>query len=230
MIHHISTAATDLPSESLDYRAEDVLQFWFPIQPDADLAVILRQWIWWFRGGADTDIIERFSPLLERAARGELDTWACEPQSRLALIIILDQFPRSLHRGTPQAYAQDPKACALVLEGIDMGHYAALETPWEKTFFILPLGHSEDLTNSNRVVKLAEELVLQAPPKYRALLEFSASQARASRDVIAKFGRHPHRNEILGRQSTPEELNYLANEQPVHTRSLPLHLQQVALE
>jgi uncharacterized protein (DUF924 family) len=120
-------------------------------------------------GGADSDVTERFPLLLERAARGELDNWSRSARSRLALIIVLDQFSRTIHRGTVQAFAQDPKALALALEGIDIGHYAALETPWEKSFF-LPLGHSEDLTNQELAVKLAEELVEEAPQELRGTL------------------------------------------------------------
>lgn len=187
---------------------------------------MVRQWEWWFRGGSDADITGRFSPLLEQATRDELDAWSREPRSRLALIIVLDQFSRTIYRGTAQAFAQDPKACALTLEGIDVGHYAALESPWEKTFFFLPLGHSEDLRNIELAVKLADEIVKEAPQDYQALLEFSAVQARRHRDVIARFGRHPHRNEALGRQSTPEELEYLMSGQLVHTRSMPPHLSQ----
>jgi uncharacterized protein (DUF924 family) len=199
----------------------EVLRFWFPQHLSDDHATMVRQFEWWFRGGADSTIIERFAPLLERATRGELDHWAHGPRSRLALIIVLDQFSRSLYRGTARAFAQDPKALALALEGIASGHYAALETPWEKTFFFLPLGHSEELTHHEVAVKLAEELVEQAPAELCRILEHSASQARGHRDVIARFGRHPHRNAVLGRPSTPEELDYLASGQLVHTRSLP---------
>src|SRR4029077_12926506 len=88
-------------------------------------------------GGADSEILERFPPLLNQAKRGDLDDWSRNSRSRLALIIVLDQFSRTTHRGTAQAFAQDPKALALALEGIENGHYAALETPWEKTFFCL---------------------------------------------------------------------------------------------
>jgi uncharacterized protein (DUF924 family) len=200
---------------------EDVLRFWFPQQLSGDRAAIIRQVEWWFRGGADSDVAERFSPLLERAARGEIDSWSRRPRSRLALIIVLDQFSRTIHRGHAQAFAQDPKALALALEGIDIGHYAALETPWEKTFFFLPLGHFEDLTNLDLAVKLADELVQEVPQELRWWFEFSAMQARGHRDVITRFGRHPHRNEALGRQSTPEEVEYLASGQLVHTRPLP---------
>jgi uncharacterized protein (DUF924 family) len=205
---------------------EDVLQFWFPNQPSDDLAAMVRQWDWWFRGGGDAHIIEHFSSLLERATRGEFDDWSREPRSRLALIIVLDQFSRTIYRGTAQAFAQDSKASALAIEGIDIGHYAALETPWEKTFFLLPLGHSENLRNLNLAVKLANDLVLEVPQEYQALLEFSAAQALRHREVIAHFGRHPHRNDVLGRQSTPGELDYLASGQLVHTRPMPPHLSQ----
>ncbi len=209
-----------------DEQPEDVLQFWFPSRPSDDRAAMVRQWDWWFRGGGDADIIKHFSPLLERATRGEFDDWSCEPRSRLALIIVLDQFSRTIYRGTAQAFVQDSKATALAIEGIDIAHYAALETPWEKTFFLLPLGHSENLMNLDLAVKLADDLVKEVPQEYQALLEFSASQALRHRNVIARFGRHPHRNDVLGRQSTPEELEYLASEQLVHTRPMPPHLSQ----
>src|SRR5262245_45109999 len=200
---------------------EEVLRFWFSSLPTGDHAAMARQMEWWFRGGADAEIIDRFSPLLAQAMKGELDYWSQRPRSCLALIIVLDQFSRTIHRGTAQAFAQDPKALVLALEGLEVGHYAALETPWEKTFFFLPLGHSEELANLERAVDLAEELVKEAPQEHRGMLEFSTNQARGHRDVIARFGRHPHRNEVLGRQSTPEELEYLAAGQLVHTRPLP---------
>jgi uncharacterized protein (DUF924 family) len=180
---------------------------------------LVAQFKWWFGGGADNTIVERFLPLLESAARGELDHWANDPRSRLALIIVLDQFSRSAYRNSPRAYAQDPKALALSAEGLDNGHYAALQTPWEKTFFIVPLGHSEELPKHDRAVALAEHLAAEAPPQWRAILEHSASQARGHRDVIVRFGRHPHRNAILGRASTPEELAYLAMGDFVHMRA-----------
>ena len=96
-----------------------------------------------------------------------------------------------------------------------------MATPWEKTFFFLPLGHAEELASVEVAVRLAEELAAQAPPELRPVLEHSASQARRHRDVIARFGRHPHRNAVLGRQSTSEELEYLARGELVHQRALP---------
>jgi uncharacterized protein (DUF924 family) len=138
---------------------EDVLRFWFPEGLRDEHATMVRQFEWWFRGGADSAVVERYCGLLERAAQGECERWSEQPRSRLALIIVLDQFSRSIHRGTARAFAQDPKALALALEGIEIGHYAALDTPWEKTFFFLPLGHSEALAHLETAVELAEALV-----------------------------------------------------------------------
>ncbi len=201
--------------------AEVVLRFWFPSHLRDDHAVMASQFEWWFRGGTDSEIRQRFSKLLERAARGDLDDWGVVPRSRLALIIVLDQFSRSLFRGTPRAFAQDPKALALTLDGIELGHYAALANPWERTFFSMPLGHSEELRHLETAVALAEELARQAPEELRKVLEHSASQARGHRDVVARFGRQPHRNAILGRRSTPGEIEYLAKGELVHLRSVP---------
>lgn len=202
-------------------RYEEVLDFWFPPELATDPSIIPRAVEWWFRGGADRAIVERFTPLMEQARAGALDEWSDAPRSRLALILVLDQFSRSIYRGTGDAYAQDPKAIGLALEGLANGHYAALESASEKTFFMLPLGHSEELKHLEMAVKLTGEVAQQAPPPLRKFFEHSASQARGHRDVIARFGRQPHRNVILGRQSTAEEIEYLAAGEFVHQRSLP---------
>jgi hypothetical protein len=102
------------------------------------------------------------------------------------------------------------------------GHYARLASAWERTFLILPLGHSEDLESRELAVRLSAELAANASPAMRPLLEHSAAQARAYRDVIARFGRHPHRNEALCRASTPAERAYLASETPPHRREIAL--------
>ena len=199
----------------------DVLDFWFPVGFDADPASLGRHAAWWFRGGAHAEVIERFAHLLESAERGTLDEWADAARSRLALIIVLDQFSRSVYRDSARAFSNDPKALSLALTGLNLSHYEELESPWEKMFFTLPLGHSEDLENLELAVRLAGELAQEAPADLRPGLEFSVSQAKGHRDVIARFGRHPHRNAVLGRQSTPDELEYLEGGQLVHTRPLP---------
>ena len=199
---------------------EDVLSFWFPADLGCEPSALVKQAEWWFRGGADSQIMEEYPGLLTRAERGELDHWSDVPRSRLALIIVLDQFSRSVYRDTAKAFANDPKALSLAVAGLEAGHYGQLETPWEKLFFGLPFGHSEELEHLDKAVALAEDLVQKAEPNLVLALEFSARQARSHRDVVARFGRHPHRNEVLGRQSTPDELEYLATSELPHTRPI----------
>lgn len=141
-------------------------------------------------------------------------------RGRLALIIVLDQFSRNAYRGTPQAYAQDPKALLLAVEGIEAGIDSEL-TPSERHFLWLLLTHSEDLAMHERIVRHFEEVEANAPPEWRSVYEFGLSQARTDRDVIARFGRYPHRNEVIGSPSTPEELEWLRTEIPVYLRRQP---------
>ena len=124
---------------------DEVLQFWFPEGRFAAIASNAHRehWLWRMRGGADGEVIARFSDMTAQAAAGNLDHWATDPEGRLALIILLDQFSRSVWRGTPRAFAQDPAALELSLEGLANGHYAALPTPWFKIIHGLPLGHCE---------------------------------------------------------------------------------------
>jgi uncharacterized protein (DUF924 family) len=203
---------------------EEVLSYWFPEEDifDADQETFGRQMQWWFQGGPEVDreITERFAEVLEQARRGELDHWAQTPRGRLALIVVLDQFSRNVYRGSALSYAQDEKALELAVEGIAAEMDREL-SPMERIFFWMPLGHSEDLALHERIVRNQEEGTANAPPHLRAMAEFGISQARAARDVIARFGRHPHRNEILGRTSTPEELEYLRTETPPHMRRPP---------
>jgi uncharacterized protein (DUF924 family) len=202
---------------------EEVLSYWFPEGfNEADPQTRRRQGERWMHGGPEVDreITERFGQVLEQARRGELDHWAETPRGRLALIVVLDQFSRNVYRGSPLSYAQDEKALELALEGIDAGMDRELSF-MERIFFWMPVGHSEDLALQERSVRHKEEEAANAPPHLRAMAEFGISQAKGARDVIARFGRHPHRNEILGRTSTPEELEYLRTETPPHMRRPP---------
>jgi uncharacterized protein (DUF924 family) len=204
-------------------EAEEVLSYWFPDDlADADMETLRRHGKRWMAGGpgVDREITKRFGDVLERARGAELDHWAQTPRGRLALIIVLDQFSRNIYRGSPLSYSQDTKALKLAIEGIELGMDRDLMAV-ERNFFWLPLGHSEDLALHERSVLHAEEEAAIAPPRLKAMAEFGVSQARAAREVIARFGRHPHRNEILGRDSTPEELEYLRTETPPHLRQPP---------
>ena len=165
------------------------------------------------RGGANDEIKAKYTEVTRRAAEGEFDNWANDPIGRLALIILLDQFPRTVWSGTSDAYAQDPKALGLCLEGLKNGHFDALENVWFKTVFKLPMEHCEcpnHLANLDRVIAIADQILEDAPDNLKGVYEFAAGQPRKHRAVIAKFGRHSHRNEVLGRTSTPEELEYIA--------------------
>ena len=204
---------------------EEILSYWFPPGYDADPETFRQQVVRWFQGGPEVgqEITKLFAPLLEQARRGELDWWADTPRGRLALIIVLDQFSRNVYAGTPLAYAQDPTDLQLAQSGIEEGMERDLAL-MERLFFTLPLGHAEGpdhLERSDWMVRQAEEMVDLAPPRLRWMYEHSLSQAKAHREVIARFGRHPHRNEVLGRTSTPEELEYLREEVPVHERKPP---------
>ena len=211
------------PGEDAVSTPEEVLSYWFPEGTnDADPETRGRQMERWMAGGTEVDreITERFGETLEQARRGELDHWADTARGRLALIVVLDQFSRNVYRGSSLSYAQDEKALGLAVEGIDLGMDRELGA-MERMFFWLPLYHSEDLGLHERSVSHAEEEAANAPSHLRARAEFGVSQAKAARDVIARFGRHPHRNEILGRDSTPEELEYLRTETPPHLRRPP---------
>lgn len=202
---------------------QEVLGFWFPegSSLQIDLATHQGYWVWRMRGGADNEIISRFSNLTEQAATGQLDHWASDPEGRLALVVILDQFSRSVWRDSERAFAQDTAAVALVMQGLSNGHYASLPTPWHKIVFGLPLGHCEGADHLERVdllIGLREEIARQAPVDLLPLYESLVKQARDVREVIAAFGRHPHRNLLLGRRSTPAEERYIAKKQFPHLR------------
>jgi uncharacterized protein (DUF924 family) len=202
-----------------------VYDFWFPPGLEyASLEEHCRMAGWWFQGGANAELAS-FAPLVDTAVDGGLNHWAADPIGRLSLIIVLDQFPRGLFAGTPKAFAQDLKALAIAEEGIENGHYDALQRPWEKTFFALPLIHAEGpdhLARADRLIALCEQRIAEPPFHLRSLRVFGLSQARGHRDVIARFGRHPHRNAVLGRVSTPEEEEYLRKGDFVHKRRPPI--------
>jgi uncharacterized protein (DUF924 family) len=208
--------------EAEEWRA--VYDFWFPPGlDDADADALRRQVDWWFGGGSNAALAP-FAPVLEAARSGRLDHWAATPLGRLSLIVVLDQFPRGLFAGTPEAYASDPAALRIAEEGLRNGHHAALTGPWERVFSVMPLVHAEGPGHRERlerVVGLAEALAREMPEHLRPLYEFSAAQARGHLDVVTRFGHFPHRNPVLGRPSTPEEAAYIASGDFVHTRRMP---------
>jgi uncharacterized protein (DUF924 family) len=148
--------------------------------------------------GFDRRFREKFATLYEAAARGELAHWMQQPESALGLILLLDQYPRNSFRGTPRMYATDALARQMTSAAIAAGHDRVIEVPL-RLFIYLPYGHSEDLADQERSVELSENVNAH-----------SVERAKHHRDIVRRFGRFPHRNAILGRQSRPEELRYLA--------------------
>lgn len=164
------------------------------------------------QGGMDAIICENFSELTDAAARGYLDHWAETPRGRLALLIALDQFSRSLWRDTPAAFSQDIKACRLCLEGIANKHYAALDHMWEQQFYVIAMSHCEGpdhLTRMDLCTQLTDESIKTLPPEIISMGTMATEQGHRVRANIKRFGRHPHRNEVLGRPSTPDEQSYI---------------------
>jgi uncharacterized protein (DUF924 family)/ketosteroid isomerase-like protein len=170
--------------------AQQLLQFWFDeIQP--------AQW-WRVDPAFDATLRQRFGALHPAAAVGELAAWRSTPAGRLAEVIVLDQWSRNLHRGTAQAFACDPMALALAQEAVAGGHDAALP-PRQRAFLYMPYEHSESRAVHGQAEALFASLGLPDALDYE--LRHKA--------IVDRFGRYPHRNQVLGRVSTPEELKFL---------------------
>lgn len=181
-------------------EAQDILEFWFTeLRPEQ-----------WFRGGPVVDemIKERFASLLEEVHRGLHDAWADTPTGRLALVLVLDQFPRNIYRGTERSFFYDKRALALVLEGLKAGADEELG-PHQRAFFYLPLEHCEEMEVQDLSLERYSSLVLSAPPAEREPLRSYLDYAWQHYVIIKRFGRYPHRNDILGRQASEEERAFL---------------------
>jgi uncharacterized protein (DUF924 family) len=201
-----------------------IREFWFgksltgslPGQGElASQAVALKRRVdVWFDSKAQQDEIIRtqFEEVLQRATRGELDGWADSPRRRLSLIILLDQFPRQMYRGTAQAFAYDPAALALTLSGMQLAADGALNLV-ERIFFYMPLQHAEATEVQDESVSAFKRLVTESPAELRSTFEGSLQYAEQHRKIIRQFGRFPGRNSILGRENTPEEEAFLLVDQ-----------------
>lgn len=154
----------------------------------------------WFAKDEDFDakIRARYLELTERAARGELDAWKDEREGSLALLLLLDQFPRNLFRGQARAFAADAKALEIARHAVAQGFDMACDRPL-RTFFYLPWMHSEKIEDQRRCLELAKNAT-----------ESTQRAAREHCDIIERFGRFPHRNATLGRATTPQEKAFLA--------------------
>jgi len=183
--------------------AQSVLDFWFGA-PGSETHGQQRRFWFLKRDDTDASIRARFGSLTESALAGGLDHWDDSTRGTLAHILVLDQFTRNIHRDTPRAFAGDPMARTLARRLIDSGEHAAL-MPVERIFAYLPLEHAEDAALQDESVALFTALAA-AHEGFDSTLDY----ARRHQDVITRFGRFPHRNAILGRQSTTGEAAYLA--------------------
>ena len=208
----MSTARDQATSD----EARRVNRFWFGNPPLGLRTIHDREKLWFgvstseHRQHAIDELIrERFASLMQRAASGTLASWASSPHRRLALVLLLDQWPRNAFRGPARAFAPDEAALALALWGIQAGADAAL-TPLERVFLCMPLQHAERLDVQEESIAAFRRLLDEAPTELRPFLAGVQRFAERHHSIIHRFGRFPHRNEVLGRPSTAEELAYLA--------------------
>ncbi len=189
--------------------AETLLDFWFGDDLDSPEGVGARM-ATWFQGGASFDdaIRARFAGWPDAAIAGELDEWRVTPRGMLALVLVLDQLPRNLHRDSPHAFAYDTRALEVARQAIAAGHVDLLH-PIEAGFLLLPLEHAEDLACQEECIAAYARLRDDARPTLRPFLETSVDYAERHRVLIARFRRFPHRNAVLGRESTEEERRFL---------------------
>lgn len=198
-----------IKDRNLEVRVNAILDFWFGNLPADDFFPAEKSKLW-FSGLAEVDaaVRENFAKDVERALRGKLASWEKEPRSCLALIILLDQFPRHLYRDSPQAFEADEKAADVCLWGIEQGYDRKLK-PVERWFFYLPLMHAEDADLQKMSVDAYTHLTEEAPDALKEALSGALDYARQHQAVVQRFGRFPHRNAVLGRQNTPEETDFL---------------------
>jgi uncharacterized protein (DUF924 family) len=197
-------------------RARELREYWFGPLPLSAPQLTERMRFWF---GAEEDTREerrerdqqlraRFEPLVIEAAAGKLGAWADSPRRRLSLILLLDQLPRNLYRDTARAFATDERALALAFSGIQSGADAALDVA-ERIFFYMPLQHAEVLEAQDESVAAYRRLLEETSEELRPTLARVLEHAGAHRALIERFGRFPERNRILGRATTPQELQYL---------------------
>ena len=200
----------DVDSRPVSDDFNAILDFWFgELDPNgcADAEHVQR---WWKKDTAFDEHVRRHFASEHRAvSSGERDDWLSEPRGRLASIIVLDQFSRNMFRGTSQMFDYDVQARLIATTGIDLKFDSQLQTD-ERAFFYMPLMHSENIADQERSVALWTQCSDETSAELRERVGNTLGYAIQHRDIVARFGRFPHRNEILGRPSTEVELEFLA--------------------
>lgn len=189
---------------------EDVLGFWFEDAWEDPEAAERRGDFWYGAGDGLDDLIRaRFGATLDAAARGDLEDWEATSAGALALVVLLDQFSRHCHRDTGRSFENDAYAVSVAKRAVAGGLDRALPPPG-RIFLLHPFHHSETLAEQQRYVDAVDAMIHSVPPAWRAFVESFVRYAAHHRDVVARFGRFPHRNEALGRANTTAEDDYLA--------------------
>jgi len=185
---------------------EDILVFWFGNEPKQPLKNAAQ---WWQKDpDFDQKVKEHFEAPLQQAIRGELESWRADARTCLAYIILTDQFSRNMYRDTPQMFAQDALALAACLHGMEQGQDREL-TSVQCWFFYMPMMHSEDWKIQQRAVQSFRDLADHAEPAFKETLANAYDFAVKHAAIVERFGRFPHRNKLLGRESTAEERAFL---------------------
>ena len=188
---------------------DEILQFWFEDACDSPAQALARNANWFGTSAEfDAQVWTLYSDVVTDAAADHYEDWAESALGRLALIIVLDQFPRNIFRGTSEAYRYDALALALARAGVEKGQLAGLAVP-HAAFFLMPYQHSEDIKVQRSGVELMQGLVDDASEEWRECAAGYADYARLHHDIVANYGRFPHRNAPLGRTSTEAESQYL---------------------
>ena len=186
-----------------------ILQFWFGDLDELGRSDVLHSRRWFMKDDAfDREITTKFADTFADIRAGHREQWLDNPQGRLAYVIVLDQFARNMFRGTPRMFEGDKQAEAAAVEGVARGDDALLGVN-ERSFLYMPFMHAEDLALQDRSVALFSALAASAAPELRGGLTASVNYAQQHRDIVARFGRFPHRNAVLGRNSTPDEVEFL---------------------
>lgn len=211
-----------LLSESMDatitdddqLRVEAILSFWFKEHALSAPQIDQRMDIWFGEDPVfDHEIEKYFADDIDRASNGELDHWADDPQGRLALILLIDQFRRNIYRGTARAFSKDRLALKLCVEGAMQKKDQGL-TPIQRVFFYMPLQHAESRKVQAKSVEIYQRLAESVSPTLRETFKAVAEFAELHKDIVDQYGRFPHRNKLLNRENTPQEKEFLAGDSP----------------
>jgi len=188
---------------------DSILRYWFGTDA-ADAAIIQEKTaLWWKKDPkVDQEIRRRFEPLLAEETRGALESWSASPRGHLARILLCDQFPRNMYRGKPESFMYDARARQLARMALDRGWDRPLR-PVERVFVYLPFEHSEDAQDQSLSVELFSALYNVVEEELKQSFHYYLDFATKHKEIFDRFERFPHRNAILGRIPTPEEIEFL---------------------